>query len=269
VTQAGAVLDDTGFAISSAAGDQFNPAVAFDGTRYVVAWDDKRSGSKPDIYAARVSTSGAVLDKAGIAVCAAADGQFIPAVAGGSKGFLVAWTDQRASIKGDIYAARVSGAGSVLDPGGVAVAADARAEEGAAVAWDGANFLVVWQHDHYPNVWDVRGARFSPAGKLIDTSSVGVCTDPLNQHSPALAFDGARYQVVWSGWYANKAYDIAGARISVGGQVEPQSQTVIASTPENQLVPAVAAGGGKLLVVWQDKRSGAIKNDIYAARLGQ
>jgi hypothetical protein len=159
----------------------------------------------------------------------------------------------------------------VADPGGLAVAVDTRAEEGARVAWDGTNFMVVWQHDHYPNVWNVRGARVSPGSGVIDTIGIDICTDPLNQKNAALAFDGQRYQVVWSGQKNGPTYDydIAGARVSTQGQLLPNSKVTVAATPQNQLVPAVAAGGGTFLAVWQDKRAGSYKNDIYAARIGQ
>ena len=63
VSQAGAVLDPAGIAISTAANDQIAPSVAFDGTNYLVAWQDGRPGVNIyDIYGARVSQAGAVLD---------------------------------------------------------------------------------------------------------------------------------------------------------------------------------------------------------------
>jgi hypothetical protein len=43
------------------------PRVAFDGTNYLVAWEDERSGSQ-DIYGARVTRGGVVLDPAGFLI---------------------------------------------------------------------------------------------------------------------------------------------------------------------------------------------------------
>src|SRR5262249_14987395 len=63
VSQAGAVLDPLGIKIATTAGPQSNPAVALNGTAYVVAWEDFKvhAGTNADIGAATVSTSGAVM----------------------------------------------------------------------------------------------------------------------------------------------------------------------------------------------------------------
>ena len=53
----GALIDASSFAISSAPEDQRNPAVAFDGSRYYVVWEDNRDFGN-DIYGARVETNG-------------------------------------------------------------------------------------------------------------------------------------------------------------------------------------------------------------------
>jgi hypothetical protein len=58
----------------------YAPAVAFDGTNYLVVWQDGR-GTYYDIYGARVSRAGVVLDPGGFAISTATREQRMPAVA--------------------------------------------------------------------------------------------------------------------------------------------------------------------------------------------
>ena len=81
VDAAGKVLDPGGIDICSAPEQQSAPAVAFDGTSYLVVWQDHRPGSFFDIYGKRVSTTGALLDNLDIAISTAANHQISPAVA--------------------------------------------------------------------------------------------------------------------------------------------------------------------------------------------
>jgi hypothetical protein len=68
----GAVLN-----VSTAVNGQHRPSVAFDGTNYVVVWEDYRANTdfadrRADVYAARVTTAGSVLDPTGVALAAPA-----------------------------------------------------------------------------------------------------------------------------------------------------------------------------------------------------
>ena len=68
VTKSGTVLDwNGGILISGAAYAQENPSVAYDGTNYLVTWQDARNWSSThyDIYGARVNKAGVVLDASG------------------------------------------------------------------------------------------------------------------------------------------------------------------------------------------------------------
>jgi catechol 2,3-dioxygenase-like lactoylglutathione lyase family enzyme len=85
-----------GFPVCQAKGYQCYPAVAFDGTNFLVAWTDYRNGQDWDVYAARISPDGKVLDADGFAVCAAPGNQIHPAVASDGRGrSLVVWSDVR------------------------------------------------------------------------------------------------------------------------------------------------------------------------------
>lgn len=73
------------FVIAEAPGRQLRPVVSWDGTSFVVAWDDQRNqgsffDARTDIYAARVSESGVVLDPSAFPVVATAQGDASAAI---------------------------------------------------------------------------------------------------------------------------------------------------------------------------------------------
>ena len=127
-------------------GNQTSPSVAFDGTNYLVAWQDYRSGTTSDIYGARVSQAGAVLDPAGIAISTAANDQSAPErrLRRHELPRRLAGLPLRHDWD-DIYGARVSQAGAVLDPAGIAISTAADGQLAPSVAFDGTNYLVAWQ----------------------------------------------------------------------------------------------------------------------------
>jgi hypothetical protein len=86
--------DTGGIAVSTAAGIQWYPSVASNGTDYFVAWHDKRSGADYDIYGARVASSdGTVLDVAGLLIQQSSYDDSFPAVAYSACGkYLVAYS---------------------------------------------------------------------------------------------------------------------------------------------------------------------------------
>jgi hypothetical protein len=87
VSAAGAKVDTASFVVSNATNDQTVPRVAADGTNYWVAWQDTRSGIyNSDVYAARVSPAGAVLDPSGMVIANAAYDEVAPSLAGGPAG---------------------------------------------------------------------------------------------------------------------------------------------------------------------------------------
>ncbi|HLE03444.1 MAG TPA: hypothetical protein VI729_02375, partial [Anaerolineales bacterium] len=80
---------------TTAAINQYYPAVAWDGNNYLVVWQDYRNGSNPDIYGARVSASGVLQEPGGIVISTAANYQGFPAVAWDGNNYLVVWADYR------------------------------------------------------------------------------------------------------------------------------------------------------------------------------
>jgi hypothetical protein len=315
VSRAGAVLDVAGIPISTAPKEQVLPSVAFDGTNFLVVWADTRSGVSSDIYGARVSRAGAVLDAAGIPISTAAGDQQSPAVAFDGSNFLVVWQDTRSgSYSSDVYGARVSRAGAVLDAAGIPISTAGDEQAGPGVAFDGTNFLVVWSDASNS---DISGTRVSRAGAVLDAAGIPISNSPPGLDGPpavafdgtnflvayqtraqfgetvnairvspagavlggfigvsccaaefgraAVAFDGTNFLVVWADLRSGTT-DIFGARVSPAGTVLNTGGSLISTAAPDQSKPAVAFDGTNFLVVWQEVRGGG-NSDIFAARV--
>jgi hypothetical protein len=96
VTPAGAVLDPMPLLLVDAPCSPGWPALAFDGTHYLLAWNDTRTGA-PGIYGARISTAGTLLDGTPTASGFLIDGggtleRGDPAVGFNGTDHLVAWS---------------------------------------------------------------------------------------------------------------------------------------------------------------------------------
>jgi hypothetical protein len=264
VSRGGVVLDPNGIVLCNAPYYQYDPSVAFDGTNYLVSWWDYRSGSSYDIYGTRVSSGGVVLDPNGIAIAVAPNYQDMPIVFWGGTNYLVVWSDARREFY-DVYGARVSPGGVVLDPSGIAITTAANRQECPAVAFDGTNYLAVWEDYRHGLNPDIYGTRVSPDGRLLDPGGIAICTDTTYQGSPSVAFDGTNYLVVWSDW---RGYgDIYGARVSPSGVVLDTSGIAISTSPYYQIYPSVAFDGTNYLVAWEDHRAGYDISDIYGSRV--
>ncbi len=258
----GTVLDAEGIPLPSAPGAS-HPAVAFDGTRFLVVWQEPHPAGE-DIRGARVSTAGQVLDGAGIAISTAPVRQLSPSVAGGGGRFLVAWEDTRDSALFDLrftpFAARVSGEGVVLDRRGLRLAPPERFGMEPDVVYMGRDFLVAWTGI------GIEGTRVSPSGAVLDPA--GLALSPPSffiENAPSLAFDGTTALVVWA-----KFGDIVASRVTPAGTVVGTPGFPIADAPEEQGLPDVAFDGTGYRVVWLDTRSppSALNPlNVYGARV--
>ncbi|MFH0777302.1 MAG: hypothetical protein V2A71_01595, partial [Candidatus Eisenbacteria bacterium] len=131
---------------------------AFDGTRSLVVWMDGRLESGYDVFGARIDTAGVVLDRGGIAISCAPGFQCSPAVAFDGANYLVVWQDWRSGTERQIYGARVDTLGTVLDTAGIAISTVAGWQDSPAIAFDGTNYLVVWEDTRGADR-DIYGAR--------------------------------------------------------------------------------------------------------------
>ena len=168
-----------GLALSS----QGRPSVASNGTDFLVVWADGRDGTQ-DIFGARVSGAGALLDPGGIVISSAPGAQRVPDVAWGAGVYLVTWADGRAGS--EIYATRVNAAGTVLNPLGVLVSSAANTRDTPAIDFDGTNFFLVWSDGRLGSL-RTYGARVAPTGLVLD--AVGfVVQSSTSAYAPDVAW---------------------------------------------------------------------------------
>lgn len=215
VTSAGVVLDQTGFqlSVSSSSIDQQRPSVAWDGSNFLVVWEDSRAGPR-GIYGARVSPAGAVLDPAGIVITAAAN---MPDVSWDGTSFVVVWTDERVGDN-NIYGARVSSAGVVLDPAGLALSTAPNRQVAPRVSSSPSGSLVVWSDFRTASYNEVYATVLTPQGVVVHPMGLKL-TQGGRQTEPDVSWGDTNHLVVWTE-SVNGIYDaLRGARVTPAGVV--------------------------------------------------
>src|SRR5262249_19819751 len=102
-------------------GNQGGSAVAWGANNFLVVWSEGQN-QNADLFGTLVDQDGAILSSAFL-ISSRPDMQFAPTVAWNGTNYLVAWLDSGVIGAGDpnIYAARVSPNGNVLDPAGIPV----------------------------------------------------------------------------------------------------------------------------------------------------
>jgi hypothetical protein len=122
-----------------------NPRVATNGTQFLVAYWEDRYQAFTQLRAVRVSHEGQVLDPGGIEITEAYGyTNFEPAVTWDGAYYFVVFDHD--AFDPDIFAARVTPEGTVLDFNGVPVTADANLQSSAAVApRSGGGVVAIWK----------------------------------------------------------------------------------------------------------------------------
>jgi hypothetical protein len=229
-------------------------------TEVLLAWEDTRNINTTgwDIYGARLSSDGRILDLNGLAIATNSGSQLTPAAAYGPD-FFVVWDDA-----GRIKGRSVSSSDGTLSPI-IDVTTDTSTKRYPSLAGiSGSSLLCVFEDTF--NAWqgysnDIYAVRITFASPNWQAGSkFTVYSGVNNQTRPAVGSDEAIYFVAWE--HKNSTRDIHGRLVtSAGGLTNSVLQLCINS--QDQSLPAVAGRptGNGFAVVWQDARSGS--GDIY------
>jgi len=210
-----------GVSLCTAGNDQWRPQIVSDGSGgAIITWYDWRSGNT-DIYAQRVNSSGVVQWATdGVAVCTAANGQYIPQiVSDGSGGAIITWHDWRGGNT-DIYVQRVNSSGVVQwATNGVAVCTSANDQyTPQIVSDDSGGAIITWQDNRSGNT-DIYVQRVNSSGVVQwATDGVAVCMAANSQGNPQIVSDGSGGAIItWHDW-RNGNGDIYAQGVSASGR---------------------------------------------------
>ncbi len=266
VSTSGIVLDPSGILISAADENQQYPAIGFDQNNWLVVWQDFRNGSDFDIFGARVTSSGIVLDSIGIPIYQGSGEHLYPEISSGDTVSLIVWDDLSSGTYSDVYGARVNQSGIVLDSNSIAISTANQSQGWANVGFDGTNFFVTWNDLRSGQYYDIYGARVTETGQVIDPTGIAISVGDGIQNSPVVAFGETNFFTVWSDSRGSNSWAIYGARIAQNGTVLDPDGIILSTVPNVQYNPAVSFDGTNYFVVWGDYRSGR-NRDIYGTRV--
>ncbi len=269
IDEEGTVLDSEVIEISTGFNEKSFPAVTFGRTNYLVVWQEKRNNSY-DIYGTRINQEGVVLDPEGIPISSAPNWQQLPAVSFDGNNFFVVWQDYRnfhLTNFSDIYGARVSQNGIILDTNGIIISPWALSQYSPSLVFDGINYLVVWEQQRYASYeCDICGTRVTRSGDILEPNSFPISTIGNYQNKPAVSFDGNNFLVVWQDG-RNGSTDIYGARVSRNADLLDSCGIPISCNENSLYYPSLTFDGTNYLVVWEEHRLSTNESDIYGARI--
>jgi hypothetical protein len=281
--------------------------LVFDGNNYFVAWPNAGGGDSVDIYGQFITKSGELLGSP-LAVTTAVHQQRDGAVAFDGTNILIAFADGRRNIFFDMPCGEEAGfptdiygqfitksgagaAGSLLGSNFVINENGYPNDNPLSVAFDGTNYLVLWNDETIIPTTCVEGndsgGEWDLYGQLIDKSGnkvgdvIPISTATGTQSFPSIAFDGTDYLAAWTdlrndadgNWSCDsgegKCIDIYGQLISPTGNLVG-SEFIIDNDSGNQLA-FIGFSEEKYLAIISTILSigseGMIFGDVYGAFL--
>ena len=245
--------------------------VAFDGANYLLIWEYDPGGSgagRFQIYGQFISKTGELVRSAFPITSPGIWFEGIKTMAFGGGRYLVTYSRLIDPDHGDnryIAGRIVSPNGTMGDEftisGGYGRESD--------VAFDGANFFVVWcAMNGDGNDSDIRGRFVSPAG--VPGTDISVNDSVANSDNPkSVTFDGTNYMVIWNDeidGLDSGEWNVSGQRISTAGVKVGYSLT-INSEAGRQLGTSVAFDGTNYLATWMDMADPSNWN-VYGQYIG-
>lgn len=257
---------DDGIPVCVVPSRQQAPAIASDSSGgAIIVWQDNRTDRDWDVYAQRMSGSGAMLwDQDGVEVAGVQGDQLVPSViADGRGGAIIAWRDLRADPESDLYTQSLDAAGRPRwTPGGTPLFAGSgtqllrrpvpAGQGGAIFVWSNPRGSTAAVSVYAQLVDSMAVSAWGPGGTLV-AEGVPVAARPVAVTDGA---DGVI--VVWdSGPIRAQRLDRAGRRVWGDGGVALSQSDGVAPV-------AVPDSRGGAVVAWQTAAMDPDDTDLRA-----
>lgn len=252
VTPAGKALDGLGIPIHAPSGSGKNPALAFDGTNFMLVWTENR-GPGVAIFATRISTAGKVLESKPVRV-----NQYYthartnPAVAFDGINYLVVYdgTTWSPAKNQNVWGNRLSTSLAVLDKNDIKISSAIGNQDLPSVAFGKTNYLVAWVDDRTGTRF-TGGTRVTKAGTVLDPNGLLAGHGNDGATRPGLHHDGQHFFVTWGRDYSKIKRRMEGWRLDAQGNPLGSWFVVSNNTPSyHEEGFALGFGGGRYLAVW-------------------
>jgi hypothetical protein len=252
VSSSGTVAEANGHKLITTSNTQIRPTLVRGSNGYLAIWSDDRGTGGAALY-------GMPLDNTGTPSGTATLIDSSPSLLSTSDRVSAAWNGSHYLVVGKNINAgarlvRLDASGKPLASVTLPAAGNPGSPAAMGVASDGNGFLVVWEDVRTtpgappqpppPVIHDIYAARIADDGTVLDASGFQIAGGTPTQTSPAAAFDGTNYLVVWV-----EDGTIRGIRVNKSGALVDSSSFLVGSGV-SWTVPAVVWGKDSFLVTW-------------------
>jgi hypothetical protein len=260
------------FPIVTGAYSQTYPEASFANGQYFTVFLDKRTGSSQYEFWAKFISPEGVVDPVEHQILSPYNAlSFMHHIAWGNSNYLFVWSRQRGpyNYTRDAYGILVGQDGNPI--GGQFPISSGNTESCSFLktAFDGTNYLVVWQ-EGLPNQGSkIRGQFVSPAGQMVGTNfdirpASLAATD--SQIYPDILFNGQNYAVAWDDNRLGNR-DIYMQFVGTDGSLIGDD-IAVCTHPAKQLLVQFAFSGSNYLLVWSDERDSTSDTGVYGQMVG-
>lgn len=246
----GTPLDTVPFVVAAGPAAQRSPRASWNGTSWLVVFESVDFGGTgyyaASLEAVRVAPDGRVLDPAPIKLYNMTPVGATFAVASDGSGWVV--VNQGTSVTGDLVAARISAAGTLLDPGPRSlVPGTYYLRGGLHLAYAGGVFLLAYE-ESMTGSDPANAIRFDADLDLLGSGPFALAPSPL----AALAANGSGFYAVWQEQLPDWSMGVKGRRIATNGQLLDGNGVLVSGTsgPIAYTTTSVTWDGSRWKVTW-------------------